>query len=285
MMRSSRIIGITLSFFLCSIFIAHAQIDLSSLTGGTADAAQQSTVATPSPIDILADSDSYVPPFYLGRALPSAGTSIRLQAIPYFKDPNGTTVPLSDIVFTWKQDDRVIGNVSGLGRSSVVLPAALLYGTTDIEVDAQSADSTSFGTATIAIPSVESPLILYEDNPLLGITYYHAQASDTTVTDTEMTFAVVPYFAQTQSPNDPTFTYDWTVNGSSISPDPKDPSELTLNARNSTGVATIGLSLSQSNNIFMSANGTWNMTLGSTVSNAFIGSGSGTKNPFTGKTQ
>ena len=56
-------------------------------------------------------------------------------------------MPISNIVFTWKQDDRIVGNVSGLGKASVVLPAALLYGSTDIEVDAQSADYASFGTA------------------------------------------------------------------------------------------------------------------------------------------
>jgi hypothetical protein len=234
---------------------------------------------------LLVDSDSYVPPFYRGRALPSAGTTIRLQAIPYFKNANGSLVPASNIVFTWKQDDRVVGTVSGLGRSSVVLPAALLYGTTDIEVDAHSADDTSFGTATVNLPSVVPPLTLYQDNPLLGITYYRAIGDSTAINDTEMTFAVVPYFAQAQSPNDPQLSYAWTVNGSSISPDPTDPSEITLNAKDSAGTAAIGLSLSQSNNIFMSSTNSWNIILGTAASNAFTGNGNGAKNPFTGQAQ
>lgn len=268
-----------------SLFV-YAQIDLSgSILGGSSNAPSQNTAGAPSQIDILVDSDSYVPPFYRGRALPSAGTNIRLQAIPYFKDAHGAVIPTSKINFTWKQDDRVVGAESGLGRSSVVLPAALLYGTTNIEVDAQSSDDASFGTATINIPSIEPPLVLYEDNPLLGITYYHALGGATTITDTEMTFAVVPYFAQAQSPNDPRLSFAWTVNGSGISPDPQDPSELTLNAQNSSGAATIGLSLSQSDNIFMNSTGSWNMTLGSTASNAFTNSAGGVKSPFSGRTQ
>jgi hypothetical protein len=284
MRRSVRIIGMTLSALLCSIAVTHAQIDLSSFIDTGAGPTSQNVVAAPSPIDILVDSDSYVPPFYRGRALPSAGTTIRLQAIPYFKSADGSSVPTSDIIFTWKQDDRVVGNVSGLGEASVILPAALLYGTTDIEVDAQSADNASFGTATVSVPSIVPPLTLYEDNPLLGITYYRAMSGDMAIADTEMTFAVVPYFAQAQSLNDPQFTYAWTVNGSSISPDPQDPSEITLNATNSTGVATIGLSLSRSDNIFLNSTGTWQLTLGTAASDAFTAGGD-VKNPFTGQTQ
>jgi hypothetical protein len=280
------LIGVMVSAFLFPAFAAYAQADLSGSTlAGNSGSSQQSAVGGSSPIDILVDSDSYVPPFYRGRALPSAGTNIRLQAIPYFKNADGSSVPTSDIIFTWKQDDRVIGNVSGLGKSSVVLPAALLYGTTNIEVDAESSDDTSFGTAVLSIPSVVPPLILYEDNPLLGITYYRALGSDTTITDTEMTFAVVPYFAQIQSPNDPQLSYVWTVNGSNILPDPKDPSEITLNSKDSSGAATIGLSLSQSDNIFMNPTASWDVTLGTAASNAFTDTGSGAKNPFSGQTQ
>ncbi len=283
MRHRAQLIGIIILSVLFSTSIVYAQIDLSgSLPGGDA-APSQNTVTLPSPIDLLVDSDSYVPPFYRGRALPSAGTTIRLQAIPYFKNSSGSRIPSSDIIFTWKQDDRVIGTISGLGKASVVVPAALLYGSTDIEVDARSSDDTSFGTATITVPSVEPPLTLYEDNPLLGITYYRALDANTSIVDSEMTFAVVPYFAQIRSPNDPHLTYAWTVNGSDISPNTQDPSEITLNAKNSSGAAIIGLSLSQSNNIFMNPTGSWNMTLGGSASNAFTGSTDGSSNPFTGQ--
>ena len=284
MRRSARFIGITVSALLCSFVIAHAQVDLSTLDGNAA-ATSQNPAVTSSPVDILVDADSYVPPFYRGRALPSAGTNLRLQAIPHFKGSDGSSVPTSNIIFTWKQDGRVAGNVSGLGKSSVILPAALLFGTTNIEVDAESTDHMSFGIATISVPSLEPTLILYQDNPLLGFTYYRAVGTTETINSTEMTFAVVPYFAQIQSPNDAHLTYAWTVNGSSIQADPQDPSEITLNAKNSAGDAMLGLSLSQSNNIFLSSSGSWDLTLGTAGSNAFTSGGSGVKNPFTGQTQ
>jgi len=239
----------------------------------------------PTETDLLVDSDSYVPPFYQGRALPSAGTNLRLEAITHFKRPDGSVVPSSDITYTWKQDGRVVGNVSGRGKSSVELPSPTLYGTSNIEVDAESSDDTLAGSASLSIPSTTPFVLLYEDNPLLGLTYYHALAAQTTIPDTEMTFAAVPFFAQIQSPNDPRLAYTWTVNGSAISPSANDPSEITLNASDSNGEADIGLGLTHSTNIFMSTSGEWDVTLGTTNSSSFGNSVTGVKDPFSGKTQ
>jgi hypothetical protein len=250
----------------------------------TADGTSASTEISivPTEVDLLIDSDSYVPPFYLGRALPSAGTDLRLQAIAHLKRPNGTLVPSSDITYTWKQDGRVVGNVSGLGKASVVLPSPTLYGTSDIEVDVESSDDTLSGSASLSIPAQTPAVLLYEDNPLLGLTYYHAMTSQTSIPDIEMTFAAVPYFAPIQSPNDPRLAYAWTVNGKSVASSANDPSELTLNATNSSGQATIGLGLTHSTDIFMSAQGSWGVAFG--VSSAGQSSG-GSKNPFSGQNE
>jgi hypothetical protein len=253
-----------------------------SLLASDGTSASTEVVIVPTQVDLLVDSDSYVPPFYLGRALPSAGTNLRLQAIAYLKHADGTLVPSTSITYTWKQDGRVVGNVSGRGKSSAVLPAAPLYGTSNIEVDVASSDGSLSGSASVSIPSTTPVLALYEDNPLLGLMYYDALGSSASVPDSEATFAAVPYFAQVRSPNDPRLTYDWTVNGSSIAASANDPSELTLNGSGSSNSAQVGLGVTHSTNIFMSANGTWDITLGNQSFGA-SGSSSETKNPFNGQ--
>lgn len=250
---------------------------------GTSDSAQISLI--PAEVDLLVDSDSYVPPFYRGRALPSEQTNIRLQAIAHFIRPDGSAVPSSQISYTWKQDGRVVGNISGSGKSSAVLPAALLFGTTRIEVDAASGDGTISGSASISLPTNDPILVLYEDNPVYGFTYYHAIAqtgSATQIPNVEMTFAAVPYFAQAYSPNDTRLLYNWSVNGAPVAQNRSDPSEITLNATNSSGQASVALSLADSQNAFVNSNGSWAVALGSQSVSGFESSGSGPINPFTG---
>src|SRR3989344_1793140 len=41
--------------------------------------ARMQVVLIPTEMDVLWESDSFIPPFYQGRALPSAGTSVRLH--------------------------------------------------------------------------------------------------------------------------------------------------------------------------------------------------------------
>ena len=239
----------------------------------------------PTQVDLLVDSDSYVPPFYQGRALPSAGTNIRLQAIPHFKRADGSSVAPTDITYTWKQDDRVLGSLSGRGKSSAILPAATLYGTSDIEVDAMSVDGVLSGRATVALPSTEPLITLYEDSPLLGLTYYRAIGGQSAMNDTEMTFAAVPYFAQARSANDPRLVYGWSVNGSNVAPSASDPSEITLNTTHSNGTATLGLEVTHTTNIYMDSKGSWGIMLGGQSSSGFNGTSNGTKDPFSGQTK
>ena len=232
------------------------------------------------------DSDSYTPPFYRGRALPAIGTSIRLVAFAHPPTIGGITQSVSDLIYTWKQDDRVVGNVSGRGRSSVTLPSPMLYGTTNIEVDVESSDHILVGSAAISIHATEPVVLLYEDSPLIGIAFNHALGNTNIIPETETTFAAIPFFASATSANDPRLQYSWTLNNNSITPSTSDPSELTVNASHSNGLATIGLTLRHATNIFMDFRGAWNMSLGSAESNGFTagsnGTSGGASDPFSG---
>jgi hypothetical protein len=221
------------------------------------NASATATIA-PSELDLLVDSDSYVPPFYRGRALPSAGTTLHLQAIAHFKDKSGAMVPDTAITYTWKRNGSNVAS-SGLGKSTAVLPAPVLFGSDTISLIAQTSGGQTAQTS-ITIGSQEPILLLYEDHPLFGIMYERALPSRTTIADSEMTFAATAYFAQIVGPNDPRLTYSWMVNRSAIKTNPTDPSEITINADNSTGIARIDLSLSHSTNIFMDAQGSWGIT-------------------------
>ena len=245
-------------------------LSATSPDGGAGSA--QATII-PTQMDLLYDANSYVPPFYEGRTLPSAGTTLNLQAIAHFKRSNGTSVAPSDITYTWRKNGVVLGSMSGRGKSAITVPSPGLFETTTFSVDAVSSDQTLAGSASAVIASVEPLLILYQDHPLFGITYYNALGTQTGIADTEMSFAATPYFAQAVSANDPRLVYDWKVNNTAITADPKNPSEITINADNSDGNAAISLEATHVKNYLMDSKGSW--TVSFSTGGSFV---SGVKN-------
>jgi len=242
--------------------------------------ASGAAVVIPTQIDLLYESNSYTPPFYRGRALPSAGTMLRLQAIPRFTKGDGSLVPAASIIYIWKRNGELIQAASGLGRSAALLPGPTLFATDTIVVEAHTSDNTYSGSASLRIPSVEPVIALYLDSALFGILYHQALSVRTFVPNTEMTFVAVPYFAQAYSPDDQNLQYEWHVNSQKISADATRPSAITLSAGSSDGTAIVELSLTHAANYLMSSNSTWNISLKSGFDQASGSNGSATNNPF-----
>lgn len=211
----------------------------------------------PTSIDLLYDADSYVPPFYPGRALPSSGTTIHIQAVPNFVTPEGKMLSPDTLVYSWSQDGRVLKSSSGVGKSSIEVPAPFPHDATTVRVQAVSADGRMHGEASVRIPTVESSVDLYEDHPLFGIQYFSALGSPAQIPDTEMTFAVIPFFAPVHSSNDPSLQFDWTVNGTPVPLNASAPSEITIDASNSSGTAWINVAISQISNFFTDLAAQW----------------------------
>ena len=225
--------------------------------------ARKSVVIGPPQIDILFDADTYVPPFYRGRALPSAGAALRLQALVRFARPDGTLVSESVIRYSWKRNGAPLGSVSGLGRSSTTIPAPALFSTDIISLEAHSDDGAFSGTKSVTVASREPALMLYEDSPIFGILFHEALSSSHAVVETRMTFAAIPYFATAERADDPTLRFKWTVNRESIASSESQPNELTVNADRG-GIADITLTLTQTTNLFLGVDGRWSIEFSST---------------------
>ena len=230
------------------------------LQGGIEVSSAEVTIR-PTEIDLLWEADSYTPPFFAGRALPSAGTSLRMEALTRFRRADGTLIPPKDITFTWRRNGYVIADASGRGKYRATLASPPLFGTDIISVEARSTDGSLSGEASARIPSIEPILALYENHPLFGVLYHRALGAQNTFPEVEKSFAAVPYFADAGSPADTALIWEWSVEKNAIGNDPSRPNEITVNAEGSTGIANIDLALSHVVNLFMSATGSWGITL------------------------
>ena len=231
-------------------------------------------VIRPTQVDLIWEAVSYVPPFYKGRALPSAGTSVRLFAIPRFQF-SGSQIPPGELHYTWKQNGKTIPSASGLGRNSALLNGPVLFGTDTISVDVRSANNELTGSASVRISSVEPKIKLYEEHPIFGILYNRAFGSQVSIPETEATFVAVPYFAPARSPDDRLLVYRWRVNNTTVPNNPTTPSTITLNATGSNGQASMELGLTHATNFFMSVADKWNISFSAATTGAF-----GVPDPF-----
>lgn len=102
---------------------------------GTSDPIIKTIELKPNVVDLLWEAiDSYVPPFYKGKALPAAEGAIRVTAIP-----SGSST-LNGMVFTWLRKGEVSQSDSGFGQNSLSLRNSILDTTNSVGVRVLSPD-------------------------------------------------------------------------------------------------------------------------------------------------
>lgn len=212
----------------------------------------------PASVDILWESDSYTPPLYAGKSLPSTGSRIRLLAIPRLERPGGGYYDANDLIYTWRLDGGTLKNASGRGKSSASLAAPGLFASYTITLEVTTSDGSASGRGEVRIASVEPRLLLYRVHPLHGVEFWRALPATTFVDESEATFAAVPYFAPAASAR--ALTFAWQVNGRSIASDIDEPHTVTLSSETPGTRALLNLTLTNPINILTSAESAWSMT-------------------------
>jgi hypothetical protein len=220
--------------------------------------ASNALTIVPQQVDILYDAPTYVPPFYRGRALPSAGGNMHLQAVARLVK-GGVQISNSSITYTWSRNGTVLGSLSGLGKSHLNIDAPNMYGADTISVRASAADDTLSASASVVISNAEPTLELYEDHPLYGVTYFNA-FTDLVPASGDITVAAVPYFATITGLNDPSAQYNWLLNDAPLAASSTKKNELTVRA--DTGSAHLRLDLTNPKNFFLSASSNWKIQFG-----------------------
>lgn len=226
----------------------------------TSEAGDASAAASiiPTRIDVLWEADSFVPPFYRGRALPSAGSRVKLMAVAFIPNGSGGYLPEDKIVYTWRKNGDIV--LSGRGKSSVTIPGPVLFGTDTVTVQTVSLSKNVSGEGRVRIPSIEPVLSLYTNHPLFGVTYHRALGPTTFVAESEMSFAAMPYFAPSSAANDPSLNYVWRVNRTLVDADTGGANEVTIDAAKSPGLAQLQLGVSHQKNLYMDVEGSWQIT-------------------------
>lgn len=169
-------------------------------------------VLKPMEVDLLWEANSYTPPFYKGKSLPTYKSIVRMIAIPRINTPSSRP---EDYYYKWSMQGAT-GLGEGMGKSNALVPMGYANSKTQVRVEASIPGDTSRGSMTSYIPTVEPVLAFYEQDPLLGIRLTKALGSSVTTINKEFIVRAVPYYFSNEDMGNGTIVYTWQKDGSNV---------------------------------------------------------------------
>ncbi len=167
----------------------------------------------PASADIAWEAQSYVPPFYKGKALHSRQGVIKLVAIPEFYK-NGKKIPPENLVYTWSNKAEVFQDKSGYGKNVILLNGSILGDVDSIELLVTDPVNNLVADAFVDIFPTDPTIVFYKNDPFYGQLYNQSIPSLYDLKTEEVQLLASPfYFSKERSNN---MKYEWRINGSLV---------------------------------------------------------------------
>lgn len=166
----------------------------------------------PAGLDLLWEApNSYVPPFYRGKALPAAEGEIRVTAVPH--DISVT----DDYVYTWRRNDLVMQDDSGYKRNAFTMKNNFFNKNFEVQVDVYNRTTGARSQERVIVPRYTPKLLFAVESPLTGLTTYQDRQGDLVVNTSSALLNVYPYYFSTQRGRSfNNLNFAWEVNGEEV---------------------------------------------------------------------
>jgi len=178
---------------------------------------KKSLTITPSSMDILWEAtDSAVPPFYKGKALPTTEATIKYVAIPNMKTSSGTFVNPKDVMYNWSNNYELDSKSSGYGKDAYVFKMPFTDQKETVSVVGQMRGGGLSAQNEIQT-SIYNPLVVwYLSSPLYGPQFDKAINSGYTVTSNDISVFAQPFFVSPKNILAKNLSYSWELNSQTL---------------------------------------------------------------------
>lgn len=178
---------------------------------------------TPTSVDLLWEAQTYTPPFYRGKALPTEGSSVKIVAMPNTQDIN------VKYIYTWGVDGNFpLVDHSGYNRTSFVTSGLETGYSRKVKVSIASFDGSKNAKKQLKISSVDPEPILYENNILKGSFWRQALYDIKEISGDSLSLKVEPYFFSKTDFQDSNLEYIWLINQQNINEDNTQDREMII---------------------------------------------------------
>ncbi len=207
---------------------------------------EQSITISPSELDLIWEAtDSYVPPFYRGKALPVSQSVVKVAAIPNIRTSTGVK-PANSFVYSWKKDGNNVPASSGYGKSSMSFANQILDKQNKLEVSASDGTKTVDGMVTVTPFTPE--IIFYEELQLEGVQYQRALNLIEETNKQKITILAEPYFLARNFKTDGEIKGVWKLNSQEVKSSLKNA--LIINTSSTTGVVNVHFAYDDTRKLF-----------------------------------
>ena len=224
----------------------------------------------PTSVDLLWQTESFVPPFYKGKPLYSHQNKITFVALPHITNSSGAEIGVKNLVYTWKLNGSVIENASGFGKNTYSVIGSIISRPLDVEVDVSGANDNGTGVAEIVVAPRAPEIIFYKKNPLYGVEFQNAlnasvflqNSQNNNENSKEITIVGMPFFFGISAGNAPELVYSWSVNGAPIYGDTHQTEQVFRQLDGTSGISQISLEIENQNKILQFATNSFNLQFG-----------------------
>jgi hypothetical protein len=220
---------------------------------------QVTTIIKPAEMVLLWQAmDSYVPPFYKGKALPAPDTFVKVVAMPEIRS-GGALVNPTNLVYSWQRNFDNVQDANGYGRNSFTFKNDYLENSDTIGVVTNTTDQRYSSASNVNIRMFSPELSFYRKDSTFG-TIWEQALGDTHFIKGADTLVAVPYFISPKDIRRPDLVFNWFINDSPLNIENYKKTILPIAVEEGTsGVSKIKLEIESTDKIFQTASKTINI--------------------------
>ncbi len=189
-------------------------------------------VLKPLYLDLIIEPQTYTPLFYQGRALPTKGSVVNINAL--LQNKNGP-VNSADYSYSWTLNNKSVYGGARIGGNwaQIVVPHGQ---SSTITISVQDKSGTTVARKLVAIPTVDLEVHAYPVGSLLGLGQ-KAITGEFFITGNSASIKAIPYYLDNRAVSNQLFT-EWSINNQPVITGSSDPFEINLE-RGVTGSAQV----------------------------------------------
>ncbi|MFA6458868.1 MAG: hypothetical protein WCV79_00500 [Candidatus Paceibacterota bacterium] len=205
-------------------------------------------------VDLILESDGYVPPFFQGKMPLVYQNNYRVIAMPHLADTSGKEYDPATLIYQWSKDSRLVQDQSGYGKQVFLWKDEMVPRQRLISVKVLTRDGSVQAEKVIPIEAGSPLIVFYKDDPLYGTLFNNALENSVSLGKSgEISVLAVPFGFNKPANTMGDLNFSWLIN--SIKHDSLSASQsITLRApTDSSGSSNIQLTVYNNEDILEKA--------------------------------